>query len=208
MHEPQAAASSSSCFDFASLLASLASAAKKPEAWDNSALADDIATISYEQALRAHTRGRVGEGELPALPFGEGEVTRGDRSAHGATSGGARKALSLPIRADATRETSSKPHSRSEGCRLAASVTIRLRKAECVQLQERANEAGLTVSAYLRSCVFEAEALRAQVREALVQFRSAGSTESVAPQNPAVTHSLTWRARLFSRWSHGADIKP
>jgi len=33
-------------------------------------------------------------------------------------------------------------------------------------------EAGLTVSAYLRSCTFEAEALRAQVKEALAELRT------------------------------------
>ena len=44
-----------------------------------------------------------------------------------------------------------------------ASITIRLSKAECAQLRRRAAEAGLTVSAYLRSCTFEAESLRAEV---------------------------------------------
>ena len=38
-----------------------------------------------------------------------------------------------------------------------ASVTIRLSTAECARLHQRAAEAGLTVSAYLRSCMLEAE---------------------------------------------------
>jgi hypothetical protein len=53
-----------------------------------------------------------------------------------------------------------------------ASITIRLSKAECAQLRKRAAEAGLTVSAYLRSCTFEAESLRALVKDTLAQLRS------------------------------------
>lgn len=51
-------------------------------------------------------------------------------------------------------------------------------KKECEQLHARSAEAGLTISAYLRSCTFEAEALRAQVKEALAELRSAPVTES------------------------------
>ena len=53
-----------------------------------------------------------------------------------------------------------------------ASVTIRLSKAECARLHQRAAEAGLTVSAYLRSCALEAEALRAQVKLALAELKA------------------------------------
>jgi hypothetical protein len=52
-----------------------------------------------------------------------------------------------------------------------ASVTLRLSRAECMQLKQRAAEAGLTVSAYIRSCTFEAETLRAQVKQAVQQLR-------------------------------------
>jgi hypothetical protein len=52
-----------------------------------------------------------------------------------------------------------------------ASVTLRLSRAECMQLKQRATEAGLTVSAYIRSCTFEAETLRAQVKQAVQQLR-------------------------------------
>ena len=58
-----------------------------------------------------------------------------------------------------------------------ASVTIRLSKAECARLHQRAAEAGVTVSAYLRSCTFEAEALRAQVKAALAELRIGDSPE-------------------------------
>ncbi len=59
----------------------------------------------------------------------------------------------------------------SESSKRRASVTLRLSQAECAQLKQRAAEAGLTVSAYIRSCTFEAEALRAQVRQAVKQLR-------------------------------------
>ena len=53
-----------------------------------------------------------------------------------------------------------------------ASITIRMSNAECAQLRKRAAEAGLTVSAYLRSCTFEAESLRALVKDTLAQLRA------------------------------------
>ena len=62
-----------------------------------------------------------------------------------------------------------------------ASVTIRLSQAECARLHERAAEAGVTVSAYLRSCTFEAEALRAEVKAALADLRAAGVQGTEGP---------------------------
>jgi hypothetical protein len=56
-------------------------------------------------------------------------------------------------------------------------------KAECAQLHRRAAEAGLTVSAYLRSCTFEAESLRAMVKDTLAQLRSGTTPDK--PANPA-----------------------
>jgi hypothetical protein len=38
-------------------------------------------------------------------------------------------------------------------------------------LRKRSAEAGITVSAYLRSCAFEVETLRAQVKDAVAQMR-------------------------------------
>ncbi len=52
---------------------------------------------------------------------------------------------------------------------------MRMTEEECVQLHHRAAEAGLTVSAYLRSCAFEVETLRAQVKEALAQLNAASA---------------------------------
>jgi len=55
--------------------------------------------------------------------------------------------------------------------RRATSVTIRLTAIEAGQLHLRASEAGMTVSAYLRSCAFEVEGLRAEVKATLAQLR-------------------------------------
>jgi hypothetical protein len=70
-------------------------------------------------------------------------------------------------------------------------------KAECAQLHRRAAEAGLTVSAYLRSCTFEAESLRAMVRDTLAQMRSAA-----APVKPAAERRswFGWLGRLLTPW--------
>jgi len=67
------------------------------------------------------------------------------------------------------------------------SITLRVSPDEAGQLRLRAREAGLTVSAYLRSCTFEAEALRAQVKEALAELRQA----SVPPPS----HSAAYDSR-------------
>jgi hypothetical protein len=153
----QTAAPSTS--DFAHLLSTLTStqqAATDP--WDDSARADDVATISYERALQAHARMK-------------------------------------PVTNSAPKSTI--PRRTSGNAPKTSVITLRLSQAESAQLHERAAEACLTVSAYVRSCVFEAEDLRAQVKEALSQFRSPAShvnRDSAPPPSP------TWRNRLFSLW--------
>jgi hypothetical protein len=145
---------------FANLLSSLTShPPAATDSWDLSSLADDVASISYERALQAHTRTK------PSTPAAV-------RSTH------------------ANRAKGSAPR--------ATVVTLRLSHAESAQLHERAAEAGLTVSAYLRSCVFEVEALRSQVRNALSQFRSASADDPHVTRNPAQSALPTWRNRLLS----------
>jgi hypothetical protein len=79
-----------------------------------------------------------------------------------------------------------------------ASITIRLSEPECAQLRQRAAEAGLTVSAYLRSCAFEVETLRTQVKQTLAQLRTANSSPSLpATSQPKLTHRF--RFWPFSR---------
>jgi len=152
--------------NFAGLFASLTGSGKEPgEPWDMSALGDDVATISYEQALRTHRRVRPTESspeEVSSNSPAQAEPTEGKKA--GKT----------------------------------VSVTIRVTEGEGLQLHARAREAGLSVSAYLRSCIFEAESLRAQVKEALSQIRAAMPQDASAPEQPKPP--ATWRTRLLSRW--------
>lgn len=171
MAEP-ARTGSSSPENFASLLASLTTAARANDSWDDTALADDVSIISYEQALRSV---RPLRSELPAESPAASTV-------HAAS------AVSAPL-----------PTPSDQKHRRTASITIRVSEAEQAQLHERAAAAKLSISAYLRSCIFEAEALRAQVKEALAQMQSAGPESSQAPGKPATSSHR--RFRLFSRWS-------
>lgn len=194
MEQPVAAASSDLPPSFAGLLAALAAPApKKKPAWDEEGLADDVATLSYEQALRTHARYK------PA-----GEVDWPLAEPHNFAAPAAPSASMAEEPAHAAARTASEAFGGTPGVSLGpeesrkrASVTIRMSKAECAQLHQRAAEAGLTVSAYLRSCTFEAEALRAQVKEALAQLRAARGSEPAAAR---ARHSWRgWFGRLFPR---------
>jgi hypothetical protein len=157
---------------FANFLESLTAPAKKPDGmWDDTALLDDVATISYEEALRSHRR----VPPVEALPEDE--------------------SLS------ATAPTASQTPPVAKGKkRKTASITIRLTEAEEAQLHERAAAAQLSVSAYLRSCIFEAEALRAQVKQALARMQAPPpiSTSAAHVDKPP----RNWHARFLSRFSH------
>ena len=126
--------------------------------WDDSALADDVSTISYEQALRSHRRVPAAE-SLPRV--------RSSRSRKNAPQ---RTLLASPCRKN--RKTSS--------------ITIRLTKEEQTQLHDRAAAAQLSVSAYLRSCIFEAESLRAQVKEALSQIRATAQANRPSAESAGI----------------------
>lgn len=152
---------------FAGMLAAF-SGAQKEAPWDLTALADDVATISYEQALRTHRRARAEEPlersiePMPAVPATSTETTKAHKT---------------------------------------ASITFRLTAEEHALLQTRATEAGLSTSAYLRSCVFEAESLRAQVKEALLHMQSASPPTTPPAAAKAAPHN--WHRRFFLPWSRG-----
>jgi hypothetical protein len=157
---------------FASLFKSFSGPAKNiNETWDTTALLDDVATISYEQALRSNRRvPPVAAPHASETPFAPASTTTQQGSA--------------------AREKKRK----------SSSITIRLTEEEEIQLQERAAAAQLSVSAYLRSCIFEAESLRAQVKEALIQIRSTAITpQESCPKSPTSAEPKGFH--LFSRWS-------
>ena len=166
----QAAAESSvSASSFASFLASLAAPPQSagPE-WNDDLLSDDVATLSYEQPLRTH-----GQDTPPA-----------DRQpAPGSESGQSRPERGLSTSPDRSVKR--------------ASITIRLTEPEAAQLRGRAVEAGLTVSAYLRSCVLEVESLRTQVKQTLAQLRESAP----APPPPLPSKQKPW----LHFWSRRAD---
>ena len=140
--------------------------------WDDSALANDVATLTYEQALLATCPSRAPETTVPVLH----EQVRASESSSSAVHGLAHR----------TREKKQR----------SASITIRVTPEEQAQLHERASAAHLTVSAYLRSCIFEAESLRSQVKEALAKMQS--------PQNdlhPIVEPLTGWRKLFLPIWS-------
>lgn len=172
---------------FANLLSGLIAskpAPKSSDTWNDDALAQDVATLSYEQALRTHTRYRPSSApDLTNLTYSD--LSDLD-SPFSQRAPGAQQTAST--RADS--RGAARPVNSLEESRKSASITIRLSPNECDQLRERAAAAGLTVSAYLRSCVFEVESLRAQVKDTLAQLRSASAARegNPAPQpaQPAV----------------------
>ncbi len=172
--QPSLAASS-----FAGLLATLT--APRPAAiedeslWSSSDLGEDVASLSYERALRARARYRAAHRAdgLPMPPDGSG-TDAGTEAATGTDT------AETNVRAEAAPEWS-KSIAPDRDLR-AASVTIRLSKIECARLRERAAEAGLTISAYLRSCALEAETLRAEVKRTLAELKTAAETPSPAAQ--------------------------
>jgi hypothetical protein len=174
---------STSSQTFAGLLAALASPQQKRQpTWSDDELPEDVATLSYEHALNTHARYRSAESkDLPAAQATE--ATR-SREAVEAEVMAARKAAIAKLNEARSEELFAEPAKepparafydepkapeRNLKC---ASITLRLSQAECEQLKKRAAEADLSVSAYLRSCAFEVETLRGQVKDTLAQMRA------------------------------------
>jgi hypothetical protein len=171
---------------FAELLASMAAPPKPETGWNDTELAEDVATISYEQALRTHGRSRGSDAEPDRHPTSLGSACAPVASspAHGHESAAA---------------SAAKPPK-------TASITIRLSETECAQLRLRAAEAGLTVSAYLRSCTLEVESLRAQVKQTLAQLRAPKPPAPEANRQPNGTGGL--RGILARLWHWFQQLGP
>ena len=200
---------SSSAASFASLLAGLTSPkvaaepAKPTDRWSDDLLAEDVATISYERALQARARYLSSDGlSDDARPIEMREEPQEETA--------------VPPRKPpaSVRITEWSPLATLAANRKSASITIRMNEAECRQLRERAAAAGLTISAYLRSCIFEAEELRAQVKQTLSQLRSdpAEFAEERKPKavetgyKPGRAAPPGLRSRLFGRWRQDARV--
>lgn len=197
---------------FAGLLAALATPAQQRAlAWNDDDLADDVATLSYERALRAHARyipvdpADLSDRSLlkPANPgpLHSNEVHPPDAPpyAPGVTPQTATDRRLPQSSADSQAEATLGLPTALERNLKSASITIRLSKAESAQLRRRAAEAGLTVSAYLRSCTFEAESLRALVKDTLAQLRSAPVQDKRVPVDTARRSWFQWWEQFWSR---------
>jgi hypothetical protein len=187
MHQPAQNPPSPVSANFAGMLAALALPAVDDPGTEKTGrkgeLSDDVVTLSYERALSAHAR-------YKPQPFREHEDDRLHWPPEPPS-----QALENPMPLT-THATQGETDLRT------ASVTVRLSPAESASLHQRAAEAGLTVSAYLRSCTVEAETLRAQVKEALAELRNAGTRESKSHASKKTEKSATekkWVARLLAR---------
>ncbi len=193
---------------FAGLLAALAAPKQEPQrAWNDDDLPDDVATLSYERALRAHARYKPADfGDLPLpQPADSPDVSGREKKPTNSYCNGAAHPVAAPAQnawdSDSRERTGNSPGvpAALEENRKRASVTIRMSRGEFAQLQRRAAEAGLTVSGYLRSCTFEAEALRAQVKEVLAQWRPVKPPEELAGPASAQGSWFRWIPRLVPR---------
>jgi hypothetical protein len=205
MQQPTETATSPTSPSFAGMLAALAAPAPKPaSAWDDDDLADDIATLSYENALKAHARYRPTDQSLTQAANPETYFLEKPEAAATVT---APALHPMPFAANlesiATPEPERLRAAHFERNLKDASITIRMSKAESEQLHRRAAEAGLTVSAYLRSCTFEAESLRAMVKDTMVQLRTATAQLNPAPARRFwLRGAVQWLAHLLTPW-HG-----
>jgi hypothetical protein len=192
-------------------MAALAEPAHPPEAstWNNDDLADDVAILSYENALKAHARYRPSQASQVSdrsltQPADPEPFCYEEASSNASAYAPYPEALPIPGRepVPTTDQVSSFLRTSPLDRNLKdASITIRMSKAECAQLHRRAAEAGLSVSAYLRSCTFEAESLRAMVKDTMAQLRSVTSQIKPADAAPSRFRSLVrWLARLFTPW--------
>ena len=195
MQQTAAPAPSAKSQSFAGMLAALAAPVQPyAPAWSDEDLADDYATLSYERALRSHSRYRPSDAplntdDLPcSKPVESGsirtrEVFPGDAAPARPETSPCTVSPSIPN--DQPQTTLGSPSACDRNLK-SSSITIRLSKAESEQLRRRAAEAGLTVSAYLRSCTFEAESLRALVKETLAQLQSGPSKQDQPAANLSV----------------------
>jgi len=228
MQQSAAPAPSPTSPSFAGLLAALAAPVKqagvpgdrpspqgwqREPVWSDDGLADDYATLSYERALRAHARYRSQDASLA----GSDSLLAGSADPGPIRNREAFPATALPAGLTGTPQTATSaqdgvqpqtafglPAALNRNLK-SASITIRLSKPECAQLRKRAAEAGLTVSAYLRSCTFEAESLRALVKDALAQLRSDSSKANGAKGVQAANQDAASQVDsgpIRRSWSH------
>jgi hypothetical protein len=190
MQPSSSAAPSTSSRSFAGLLADFAATDKKPPARDLDFLEEDVASLSYEQALRGRMRfdppPRLTEAEPNPVTVAPRSQLRAEPAANGV------------VRLNPSAPTVTTP-SPLQSRRRSSSVTVRLSAPESERLHLRAAEAGLTVSAYLRSCAFEVESLRAEVKSTLAKLRPGSAPSRITPEANTSARRRS-RARFWPRF--------
>jgi hypothetical protein len=218
MEQPTASAASQTSASFATLLAALAQKSgesgddlsqgkKSAVAWNDDGLEDDVMTLSYERALRANARYHSPSPTDDSLTQAANPALTHFEETSPAPSAATPEPVAHPT-ANPGREADRRRASSVERNLKDASITIRVSQAECAQLHRRAAEAGLTVSAYLRSCTFETESLRAMVKDTLAQLRSATAQaeSAAAPHRSRVRWLTHWLARLLTPWRNNQRV--
>jgi|SRR5579862_746403 len=183
MGDSEASSTDASGGTFASILSSLAlrhpPAGTEPDGWNDEDLEDDVVTLTRGQPIRSQAKQKASS--LDAASSSRlGDSPQGSQN-----------------ESESQRETALAPDIRNQA-RKTSSVTIRLSEADRQLLHQRAEEAGLTVSAYLRACAFEVESLRAQVKEALAQIQE--PHPAIEEQNAATAQPDRRRVRWLPRW--------
>lgn len=190
---------------------------KTPSDWNDNDPADDVSTLSYERALRTHSRYRapdlddtsltnppkprfVDSYELAPEETQPANAVPAAPSASRHVAAGSDGKFHQDSRAAEEPRAACGPSTPFERNLKNASITIRMSKEECMQLHRRAAEAGLTVSAYLRSCTFEAESLRALVKDTMAQLRHATAAGTPPEEAKAREGWFAWLKRLFTPW--------
>ena len=195
MQQPAQSQPSPASQSFAGLLATLTSPPREDAdpatGWSGGDLGEDVVTLSYERAMSAHARYRPADSSDWQAP--QPRQTEAVDAQEAATR------PATQVDEGLTSQASQAPQAANDRDLRSVSVTIRLSKAECMRLHRRAAEAGVTVSAYMRSCTFEAEALRAQVKEALVELKAAVSKEKPITSAKARRSWFGRLARLLTR---------
>jgi hypothetical protein len=183
MQPSSSAASSTSSRSFAGLIADFAAIGKKPPVGDLDFLEEDVACLSYEQALRNRRSLRsvppLAETRLDSATM----APRTQYLAHQEVDVKSGLNPRTPV------EPAASPRQPGRRC---SSVTVRLSAPESEQLHLRAAEAGLTVSAYLRSCAFEVESLRAEVKSTLDKLRPESAPSEINPDAVTPVRRRSW----------------
>jgi hypothetical protein len=81
-------------------------------------------------------------------------------------------------------------------------LSVRVTDGELTLLKSRAEECGVSVSSYMRSCVLEAEHLRSQVKQALAEMRTAAHAQDHTRDSMSLTDGAGRVRQIGSGWRH------